>query len=148
MRLMLRTVAALALLTGSLVGGAALAPPAVADDIVHVDVHPEPTVLAPGLRPTLTMSARLTVRDTDVPIPGRPMVFKVFGTEPVNVFDRGGGIVVCQAVTDANGFASCKGQGLLGAVLSLLAGRSYAIHMWDGGQYSFNWAEAPVIQLQ
>lgn len=116
--------------------------------VQQVALVPEATVLAPGLRPTLTMSAHLTVLSTGEPIPGRRLVFKVFGTEPGGMFDLGGGVVVCEAVTDATGFATCAGGGLLGSALSVLAGRSYVVHFPDGSApYGFGSATAPVVQL-
>jgi hypothetical protein len=124
---------------------------ASSDSAFHVTIasgmviRPEPTILAPGLRPTLTMSAHAEdVRGR--PVVGETLAFKVFGRMP-NPFDTGGGRVICHAVTDQHGFASCRGSGLVGSVLSLLAGRSYAWHQISAN-YGFSAAAAPVIRLR
>lgn len=108
-------------------------------------IRPEPTILAPGLRPTLTMSAHAEdMRGR--PAVGEALTFSVFG-QPPNPFDFGGGRVVCHAVTDERGFASCRGKGLVGSVLSLLAARSYVSHARTA-EYGFSVAVAPVIRLR
>jgi hypothetical protein len=107
-------------------------------------IRPEPTILAPGLRPTLTMSAHAEdVRGR--PVAGEALTFKVFGRMP-NPFDTGGGQVVCTAITDERGFATCGPRGLVGSVLSLLAARSYVSHL-STPEYGFSAAVAPVIRL-
>jgi hypothetical protein len=37
-------------------------------------------------------------------------------------------LLVCEAVTDAEGFATCKGNGLGGSLLSLVLGGAYATY--------------------
>ena len=58
-----------------------------------------------------------------------------------------GGRVICHAVTDQRGFASCRGKGLVGSVLTLLGARSYVWHQISAN-YGFSAAVAPVIRLR
>jgi hypothetical protein len=107
-------------------------------------IRSEPTILAPGLRPTLTLSAYAEdVRGR--PAVGEELTFSIFGRQP-NPFDFGGGRVVCTAVTDQTGFASCGVKGLVPAVLSLLA-HTYVSHA-ASGNYGYSSASAPVIRLR
>ena len=108
-------------------------------------LHAEPTILAPGLRPTLTLSAY--AEDTrGRPVVGETLTLSVLG-DPPNPFDFGGGHVVCNAVTDQRGFASCRGRGLVASVLTLLGAPSYVSHSRTGN-YGFGVASAPVIRLR
>jgi hypothetical protein len=109
-----------------------------------VVVDPEPTVarLAPNFTLTLTMAAH--VHDTHgTPLAGHTVSFSLLG--PMEMFDRDGGYLpMCQATTDADGFATCRGSGTLGALLSIVLGGSYATH-WPTSYYGYDWAQAPVI---
>jgi len=111
-------------------------------------LKPEPSVLEISrrnpLKITLTLSAYATRLD-GTPIVGESLTFSVLGKQP-NLFDFGGGTVICQAVTNAQGFASCGGAGIGGAVVSLLAGGSYVTH-FNSPTYFFNSAKAKVIIL-
>jgi hypothetical protein len=108
-------------------------------------LHAEPTILAPGLRPTLTLSAY--AEDTrGRPVVGETLTLSVLG-DPPNPFDFGGGKVVCNAVTDERGFASCRGRGLVASVLTLLGAPSYVSHSRTSN-YGFGVATAPVIRLK
>ncbi len=108
-------------------------------------LHPEPTILAPGLRPTLTLSAYAEdMRGR--PVVGETLTLSVLG-DPPNPFDFGGGRVVCNAVTDQRGYASCRGKGLVASVLTLLGAPSYVSHQRTAN-YGFGVATAPVIRLQ
>lgn len=112
-----------------------------------VVLAPEPTIaqLSPGtIKLTLTMSAYARTL-SGAPIAGEQLTFSVFGKQP-NLFDFGGGTVVCRAVTNAAGFASCKGAGVGGAIVSLLAGGSYVTH-FRGVGYDFSSAKAKVLIL-
>lgn len=110
-----------------------------------LSLHAEPTVLAPGLRPTLTLSAHASdLRGR--PVVGERLTFSVLGTTP-NPFDLGGGKVVCTAVTDAHGFASCRGRGLVASVLTLLGAPSYVSHPMTSN-YGWGVDRAPVIRLR
>ena len=107
-------------------------------------IRPEPTILGAGLRPTLTLSAYAEdMRGR--PAVGQTLTFSIFGRQP-NPFDFGGGRVVCHAVTDHRGFATCGARGLVPAVLSLLT-HTYATH-FPTGQYGYSSAGAPVIRLR
>lgn len=113
-------------------------------------LKPEPSILEISkknpLKITLTLSAYAT-RPDGTPIAGEQLTFSVFGKQP-NIFDFGGGTVICHAVTNAQGFASCGGAGIAGAVVSLLAGGSYVTHFNFGSQnYGFSSAKAKVIIL-
>ncbi|MCW2787139.1 MAG: hypothetical protein JWP74_3656 [Marmoricola sp.] len=111
-------------------------------------LKPEPSVLeisrSNPLKVTLTLSAHAT-RIDGTPVAGEPLTFSVLGKQP-NLFDFGGGRVICTATTNADGFASCGGAGLGGAVVSLLAGGSYVTH-FRGVGYDFSSAKAKVIVL-
>lgn len=111
-------------------------------------LDPEPTVLEISrknpLKLTLTLSAYATRLD-GTPVAGEWLTFSVLGKQP-NLFDFGGGTVICHAVTDEKGFASCGGSGLGGAVVSLLAGGSYVTH-FVSSHYFFSSAKAKVIVL-
>jgi hypothetical protein len=97
-----------------------LAGPAHADDPDRV-LAPEPTVAQLSLTsPKVTLTMSTSYRHLDgTPVAGVQLVFT--HTRPTSLFDRDlGKVFLCSATTDANGFASCKGSGTLGAVLSLL----------------------------
>lgn len=90
--------------------------------------QPSPTVLRIGgpigLQLTLTFATRVTNK-FGTPKVGVPVHFTLLA--PAALFaEPGGGLEVCTAVTDATGFATCKGKALLGAVLSILTGGAYA----------------------
>ena len=107
--------------------------------------HPEPTILAPGLRPTLTLSAYAEdLRGR--PVVGEMLTLSVLG-DPPNPFDFGGGRVVCNAVTDQRGYASCRGKGLVASVLTLLGAPSYVSHQRTR-ELRVRRRPAPVIRLQ
>ncbi|MBO9521737.1 MAG: Ig-like domain repeat protein [Nocardioidaceae bacterium] len=95
---------------------------------------PDPTIakIGPGLKLTLTLSTHAK-NFVGAPMAGVPVVFTLFG--PGNNVAPGPAqsdpsVVVCRAVTDASGFASCKGSGLLGSIVSILSGAWAA---WDDG---------------
>jgi hypothetical protein len=89
------------------------------------------------------MSATATRLD-GTPISGEELTFSVFGKQP-DLFDFGGGKVICRAITDAEGFASCRGAGTTGSILSILAGGSWVTH-FRNNQYEFRSVKAPVVQ--
>lgn len=104
----------------------------------------QPTVLGPGLHPTLTLSAYAAdVRGR--PVAGEELTFSVLGQEP-NPFDFGGGRVVCRAVTDQDGFATCRLRGLVASVLTLLGAPSWVSHPATTN-YGWSVDGAPVIRV-
>lgn len=116
--------------------------------IAGMVLNPEPSVLEISKRNPLKINLTLSAyasRFDGSPVVGEPLTFSVLGKQP-NLFDFGGGTVICTAVTDADGFASCGGAGLGGAVVSLLAGGSYVTH-FRSERYGFSSAKAKVILL-
>jgi hypothetical protein len=51
-------------------------------------------------------------------------------------------VSVCKAFTDANGFASCGGTGLLASIVSILTGGAYAT--WSANPWH-NYTKLPVV---
>lgn len=111
--------------------------PAKADEVIvdpnAVTWGPEPTVarIGPGLKLTLTLATH--VYDLQgVPKAGERIKFTLVAPWP-GLFTEPrpglGAIEVCEAVTDANGFASCKGKGLLASIVSILAGGAWATRL-------------------
>ena len=92
---------------------------------------PQPTVarIGPGLNLTLTFATHLHDQG-GLPMAGARVRFTLFQKAPglYETPKRTLLFEVCDAVADANGFATCKGnvKALLGSVLSLLAGGGYA----------------------
>jgi hypothetical protein len=111
-------------------------------------LHPVPSVLeisrSNPLKITLTLSSWATRLD-GTPVVGEELTFSVLGKQP-NLFDFGGGSVICTAVTNAQGYASCGGKGVFGAIVSLLSGGSYVTHFSDD-DYGFSSDKAKVIVL-
>jgi hypothetical protein len=110
---------------------------------------PEPTLLrlGPGLKVTLTFATLVHDRDGR-PLAGQQVGFSLLGKIPSIYDDKPkGGLPVCEAVADANGLATCKGQvsALVGSVLSLLTG-AYATQM-NGGWALDQFTKLPVIRV-
>ncbi|TWH04966.1 Ig-like domain-containing protein [Nocardioides sp. J9] len=111
-----------------------------------VRLDAEPTVLRTsgvGSPLTLTLAAWVRRADDGRPVAGEPVTFKILGGQP-DLFSMNGGTVVCDAVTDARGYATCGGKATLAAVLSLLTGGAWVSHPRLGG-YEFTSAKVPVI---
>lgn len=105
--------------------------PASAAAVPQVVWDPQPTVarIGPGLNLTLTFATHLHDQ-AGLPMAGERVRFTLF-QKAAGLYDlprRGLLLEVCDAETDANGLATCKGnvKALLGSVLSLLAGGGYA----------------------
>jgi hypothetical protein len=88
-----------------------------------VDVAPEPTIVKiTAGSPQLTLTLSAYARFTDgTPAPGVKVFFDgvCLINGPRGCQQR---IQWCTATSDANGFASCKGAGLVAAVVSILSG--------------------------
>lgn len=116
--------------------------------LAGVYLDPDPTVLRlvpPRLSlTTLTMAAHARRADGR-PIAGLELVFKIGGERPT-LFDFGGGKVVCGAVTDANGFASCRGTGGFSALESISTGGGWVAH-FRFGYYDFAAEKVPVLAV-
>jgi hypothetical protein len=115
--------------------------------LLHPTFSAEPTVakIGPGLKLTLTLSTHAT-NFLGQPMAGVPVAFSVVAAYqqgapgPQTQPDRA--ILVCKAFTDANGFASCGGAGLLGSVVSILSGGGYAT--WSSNPWG-NYTKLPVV---
>lgn len=112
-----------------------------------VTLSPEPTLLkitAGSPKLTLTLSAYARFKD-GTPAPG------------VTVFFSGDCLIPgprmcslplewCEAVTNSSGFATCKGAGTLGSIVSILGGSVWVSgHSYNSGYYVTGVTRAPVI---
>jgi hypothetical protein len=90
---------------------------------------PEPTIarLSPTLKLTLNFATYVHDRDGQ-PLVGQRVEFSLLGKVPSLYETPKASYPVCEAVADATGLATCKGQisALLGSILSLLLGGAYA----------------------
>jgi hypothetical protein len=115
----------------------------------YVDWDPEPTIarLGPGLKLTLTMATHLHDRDGQ-PMAGTKVAFTLLAKTP-SFYDYPPkpSLNVCTAVADANGFATCKGNGLVGSVLSLVLGGAYATVMDGPFPSEYQFTKLPVIRV-
>lgn len=87
-------------------------------------VTPEPSLMkiGTGLVPTVTLTLSAYAKYADgTPAPG---VTVDFSTECLAQAGKGCSLIIpwCSATTNAQGFATCKGAGLLGSVVSILNG--------------------------
>ncbi|MFL6061270.1 MAG: hypothetical protein ACJ72E_08570 [Marmoricola sp.] len=104
-----------------------------------VTVTPEATILkitAGSPQLTLTLSARARFNDGT----GAPGVAVSFDgpcllRDPVHGFCQSQPLHWCTAVSDDNGFASCRGSGLLGSIVSILKGSVVMTASSPGLQY-------------
>jgi hypothetical protein len=102
------------------------------------------TIVA-GLRSTLTPSAYARHLGSGRPAEGVRLTFTAGGRMP-NLFDYGGGEVICAAVTDAKGFASCGAAGVRPASF-WRANKAYVASARDG-YYGFSAAMLPRYSLR
>lgn len=110
--------------------------------------QPSPTVLKIGgplgLQLTLTFATRVTNK-YGAPKVGVPVHFTLLAPAPPFAEPaRGLPLEVCTAVTDATGFATCKGKALLGAIVSILAGGAYA-NLYQGPFPTGQYTRLPVV---
>lgn len=104
--------------------------------------HPEPTILTlggPGLLKLSLTTAAQVFREDGLPAEGAKVTF----TLRAPAAEMAGGQLVCSTQVDRNGLASCKGQGLLAALLSILATGVYATAYDDFG--NFRVVQLPVV---
>lgn len=113
-----------------------------------VNVTPEPTLMriTAGALPQLTLTLSAYARFKDgTPTPGVRVSFEgmCLVESPRMCASR---VHWCSAVTDANGFASCKGAGLLAAVVSVLNGEVW-MYAYSTNQYHVQVtnAQPPVV---
>lgn len=96
--------------------------------------------IAAGLRRSLTPSAYARHLGSGRPAEGVLLTFTAGGRMP-NLFDYGGGEVICTALTDARGFASCGSAGLRPASF-WRSTKAYVAAARDG-RYAFSAATLP-----
>ena len=113
------------------------------DIMERIRWEPEPTVarLAP-FRLTLTTAARLRDR-TGQPMAGVTVDFTLVDNVP-QLGEPGRPFPVCTAVTDATGFATCKGSGAIAAIVSILTGGAFATQK-QGFFATDQWTKLPVV---
>jgi len=113
------------------------------DIMSRIRWEPEPTV-ARLVPPRLTLTTAVRLRDrTGQPRAGVTVDFSLVDNYPVFA-EPGRPFPVCTAVTDATGFASCKGAGAAAAVVSLLLGGAFATEK-IGFFHSDQWTKLPVF---
>ncbi len=135
------------LVVSSSIGATAPAPVTNSSAVSSASVQwePEPTVarLGPGLQLTLTTATRL--RDgSGAPIVGAKVAFTLFSKTPTLYDVSRFHLPICTAVTDAHGLATCKGQGLVGSLVSVVAGGAHAT-LFNGWFPSDEHVKLPVI---
>lgn len=113
----------------TLIGPAQAADPVPANPDA-VTWGPEPTVarIGPGLKLTLTLATRVYDQQ-GAPKVGERIMFSLIAPFPGVLTEPRPAVKVCEAVTDATGLASCKGQGLLASIVSILAGGAWATRL-------------------
>jgi len=95
------------------------------DIMSRIRWEPEPTI-AHLVPPRLTVTTAVRLRDrTGQPMAGKTVAFSLVDNYP-QFGEPGRPFAVCTAVTDATGFASCKGSGMAAALLSLILGGAFA----------------------
>lgn len=106
---------------------------------------------AGGLKVNLKFSASIK-NALGQGIAGRQIIFSLFNRLPQIADPASGGVVVCTALTDANGEATCTGLTSLGTIVTVLTGGAYAndtgptIKPVDQG-YSTSWIKIPAILI-
>jgi hypothetical protein len=105
---------------------------------ITFEIVPEPTIarIGPGLNAQITLTMAAHLRGVDRrPLAGHEVIFSLFGSvlPRINGAVQPFAVVACKAVTDVNGFATCRSSGTAGALLSVLAGGSWVNHLEDDG---------------